>query len=85
MWQSTAYGKVTGADPDDLAADEARNGFIHVLSLLLTKTADGVIDPKLVLSSVLSSLGTPAAFMVRTTVETTWSRTFRNLAISDCR
>ncbi len=63
MWQSTAYGKVTGADPDDLAADEARNGFIHVLSLLLTKTADGVIDPKLVLTSVLSSLGTPAAFI----------------------
>ncbi len=63
MWQSAAYGKVTGTDTNDLAAGEAKNGFIHVLSLVLTKTADGVIDPKLVLSSVLTSLGTPAAFI----------------------
>lgn len=62
MWQATTYGKVTGADPEDLAAGEPKNGFIHVLSLVLTKTADGVIDPKLVLSSVLTALGTPAAF-----------------------
>ncbi len=63
MWQSTAYSKLTGTEPDDFASGEAKNGLIHVMSLLLTKTADGVIDPKLVLSSVLSSLGTPAAFI----------------------
>ena len=42
---------------------EARNGAIHVLSLLMTKTADGIIDPKLVLTSVLNALGTPSAFI----------------------
>ncbi len=59
----TIYGTATGADDADIGRGEARNGAIHVLSLLLTKTADGIIDPKLVLSSVLNALGTPSAFI----------------------
>ncbi|MFZ7090189.1 MFS transporter [Primorskyibacter sp. 2E233] len=55
-----AYAKVTGAD-DDVPATEARNGLRHVLSLSLTKVADGLIDPKLVLSWLGNALGAPAA------------------------
>ena len=63
MGISTAYSAATGAAEDDLEAGESRNGTIHLAALLLTKTADGVIDPKLVLSSVLSTLGAPSAFI----------------------
>jgi hypothetical protein len=39
----------------------ARNKAIHVASLTLTKTGDGLIDPKLVLSWALNSVGAPQA------------------------
>lgn len=57
------YGTAIGADRDQIDRGEARNGAIHVLSLILTKAADGVLSPKLVLSSVLNALGAPSAFI----------------------
>jgi hypothetical protein len=41
-------------------ADDSRNRLIHIASLALTKTADGLIDPKLVLAWLLNALGSPA-------------------------
>ena len=41
---------------------EARNGLRHIVSLAMTKVADGLIDPKLVLAWLLSALGAPAVF-----------------------
>ena len=57
------FAQITGADPDDVDAAEARNGVIHVISLTLTKTADALIDPKLVLSWLLTALGAPGAMI----------------------
>ncbi len=45
------------------SAREARNGLRHVLSLSMTKIADGLIDPKLVLSWLLTALGAPAVLI----------------------
>lgn len=55
-------GKPSGAEsaPDEA---EARNGLRHVASLGMTKFADGLIDPKLVLSWLLNGLGAPAVFV----------------------
>lgn len=50
---------MTGGDPADLQQDEAANGLIHVTALSLTKVADSLIDPKLVLAWQLSALGAP--------------------------
>jgi len=57
------FAAVTGADPDKVGEGEARNGVIHVVSLTLTKTADALIDPKLVLSWLLTALGAPGAMI----------------------
>jgi hypothetical protein len=57
------FARLTGADAADLGPDEARNGVIHVAALTLGKTADGLIDPKLVLSWLLSALGAPGAMI----------------------
>nr|WP_110553620.1 MFS transporter [Pseudaestuariivita atlantica] len=59
MTASTAFDALTDADG---AADEteARNGLRHVAALGQTKVADGLIDPKLVLSWLMQSLGAPA-------------------------
>lgn len=54
-----SFARLTGADPSDLSQQEARNGLIHTLSLVLTKAADALIDPKLVLSWLLTALGAP--------------------------
>ena len=56
------YSKLTdgSSDPD---ATEARNGLRHMMSLSLTKVADGILSPKLVLSSILNSLGAPSALV----------------------
>ncbi len=56
-----SFARLTGADPSDLSQQEARNGLIHTLSLVLTKAADALIDPKLVLSWLLTALGAPGA------------------------
>lgn len=54
------YQDLTDAEGDVHAA-EARNGLRHMASLSMTKVADGLIDPKLVLSWLAGSLGVPAA------------------------
>lgn len=54
------YEDLTGAE-EDVRAAEARNGLRHMASLSMTKIADGLIDPKLVLSWLAGSLGVPAA------------------------
>ncbi len=49
------YDAVTSgtSEPD---ATEARNGLRHMVSLSMTKVADGVLSPKLVLAWILNSL-----------------------------
>ncbi|SFE46844.1 Major Facilitator Superfamily protein [Sulfitobacter brevis] len=62
------FDKISGRTdtPDDLSAGaataEARNGMRHIVSLSMTKVADGLIDPKLVLAWLLTALGAPAVF-----------------------
>lgn len=63
MPATAAFARLTGDDADDLRPDEARNGIIHVAALTLTKTADALIDPKLVLSWLMSALGAPGAMI----------------------
>ena len=46
--------------PDSACNDQPGNFFTHVGSLWLSKLADGLIDPKLVLSWLMTSLGAPA-------------------------
>lgn len=58
-----AFGRITNTDTDDIRDGEARNGLIHVTSLTLTKTADSLIDPKLVLSWLMTALGAPGAMI----------------------
>lgn len=53
------FARLTGAKTDDLTRKEAGNGVIHTVALILTKGADGLIDPKLVLSWLLTHLGAP--------------------------
>jgi hypothetical protein len=55
-----AYEEITGAD-EEVRDREARNGLRHMVSLSMTKVADGLIDPKLVLSWLAGALGAPAA------------------------
>ena len=55
-----AYEAITGAD-EEVRRREARNGLRHMLSLSMIKVADGLIDPKLVLSWLAGALGAPAA------------------------
>ncbi len=54
-----SFARLTGARTKDLSQQEARNGVIHTLALILSKGADGLIDPKLVLSWLLTHLGAP--------------------------
>ena len=56
------YGRLTD-DRGEADGQEARNGLRHMLSLSLTKVADGLIDPKLVLAWMMNALGAPAALI----------------------
>ncbi|MEM1409145.1 MAG: hypothetical protein AAGG79_00180 [Pseudomonadota bacterium] len=49
--------------PESACREEPQNFFKHVGSLSLTKSADGLIDPKLVLSWLLTHLGAPTALI----------------------
>lgn len=49
--------------PDSACREEPRNFFTHVTSLTLSKLADGLIDPKLVLSWLMTSLGAPGVLI----------------------
>jgi hypothetical protein len=52
------------ADISDAACREQAGSFTrHVVSLSLTKAADGLADPKLVLSWLMAALGAPAALI----------------------
>ena len=46
--------------PDSACREEPRNFLTHVGALSLSKSADGLIDPKLVLSWLMTALGAPA-------------------------
>ena len=52
------FAAITGAEGavQDIDQAEARNGLRHVMSLSMTKVADGLIDPKLVLAWLLTAL-----------------------------
>lgn len=54
------FDRLTGQTTDET---EARNGLRHIVSLSLSKLSDGLIDPKLVLSWLLATIGVPAAFI----------------------
>lgn len=56
----SAFTRLAG-EPE--TPQEARNGLRHIVSLSLTKLADGLINPKLVLSYLLNALGAPAALV----------------------
>ncbi|KMK67903.1 MFS transporter [Puniceibacterium sp. IMCC21224] len=56
------YGTVTD-DDGNATKGEARNGVRHMVSLSLTKVADGLIDPKLVLSWLMNALGAPTVLV----------------------
>ncbi|WP_375691092.1 MFS transporter [Pseudooceanicola sp. LIPI14-2-Ac024] len=59
--QESLFARIAGEDGID--PTEARNGLRHVASLSLTKVADGLIDPKLVLSWLLTALAVPSALV----------------------
>lgn len=47
----------------DMARIDAQNARHHVLALTLSKLADGLLDPKLVLSWLAGAIGVPAVFI----------------------
>ncbi|MDJ0942633.1 MAG: hypothetical protein QNJ30_04180 [Kiloniellales bacterium] len=53
-------GRVCKDIPESACAAQPENFLKHVLALAATKTGDGLADPKLVLSWLLSALGAPA-------------------------
>lgn len=59
----SAFAAITNTDPGKVRPGEARNGVVHVVALTLTKTADALIDPKLVLSWLLTALSAPGALI----------------------
>ena len=54
-------GRVCRDIPESACNHQPKNFLIHVLSLGATKTGDGLVDPKLVLSWLLGALGAPTA------------------------
>lgn len=56
-------GRVCRDIPEQACSEQPRNFLTHVASLAATKTADGLLDPKLVLAWLLGALGAPL-FMV---------------------
>lgn len=54
------FNRVAGGGAD---AREARNGVRHVLALTASKLSDGLVDPKLILSWLATSLGAPGALV----------------------
>ncbi len=56
-----AFETISGAD-EMPGETQSRNGLRHIVSLSMTKVADGLIDPKLVLAWLLTVLGAPAVY-----------------------
>ena len=63
MLTSDDEGRVCRDIPESACNHQPRNFFTHIVSLAATKMADGLIDPKLVLSWLLTQLGSPALFI----------------------
>ncbi len=63
MLTSEDDGRVCRDIPDSACHEQPRNFLTHVVSLAATKTGDGLVDAKLVLSWVLAGLGAPAALI----------------------
>ncbi|CAN0599700.1 unnamed protein product, partial [Laminaria digitata] len=59
MLTSGDDGRVCRDIPDSACREEAGNFFTHVASLSTSKISDGLIDPKLVLSWLMTTLGAP--------------------------
>ncbi|MDQ2093415.1 MFS transporter [Rhodalgimonas zhirmunskyi] len=57
-----AFEELSGADEEKIEG-EAGNWLRHAASLGLTKSADGLFDPKLVLSWLLTALSVPSVFV----------------------
>ncbi|MEQ9459455.1 MAG: hypothetical protein RIG82_00695 [Phycisphaeraceae bacterium] len=49
--------------PDEACREQPANFLTHVAALAMTKTGDGLLDPKLVLSWLLTALGSPASLI----------------------
>ncbi|MEL6766930.1 MAG: MFS transporter [Pseudomonadota bacterium] len=62
MSETALYARLTGADEMPGEA-EARNGLRHVAAQTLNKLADGLLDPKLVLSWLLGAMGAQGALI----------------------
>ncbi|MFD1344767.1 MFS transporter [Litorisediminicola beolgyonensis] len=60
--ESQIYGTLTD-DGGEASAQEARNGLRHMTSLSMTKVADGLLSPKLVLAWIMSAIGAPAVLV----------------------
>ncbi|WP_417612211.1 hypothetical protein [Parasphingorhabdus sp.] len=56
-------GRVCADIPESACQQEPGNFFRHVGALALTKSADGLVDPKLVLSWLMTALGAPVALV----------------------
>lgn len=56
-------GRACREIPESACVEESGNFFRHVGSLSLSKMADGLIDPKLVLSWLMLTLGAPSALV----------------------
>lgn len=63
MLASEDDGRLCRDIPESACNDQPRNFLTHVASLAMTKTGDGLVDPKLILSWLLHALGAPAAFV----------------------
>ena len=63
MLTSDDDGRVCRDIPESACNDQPRNFITHIAALGTTKMADGLIDPKLVLSWLLTQLGAPAVFI----------------------
>ena len=56
-------GRACSDIPDSACRDEAGNFFAHVSALTLSKSSDALVDPKLVLSWLITAVGAPAALV----------------------
>ena len=56
-------GRACSDIPESACKDEAGNFFAHIAALSLSKSADALVDPKLVLSWLITALGAPAALV----------------------
>jgi hypothetical protein len=56
-------GRVCADISEDACREQPGNFLRHVAALSLTKAADGLVDPKLVLSWLMTALGAPAALI----------------------